>query len=102
MQFAWRGGDEEDVLEVFHLDSGIMGGKVGYLPRHLATQADCYGGLCVRIVEIYSIECTHCASIPRCQKYHRGIGCCVVTIEGMHDMFAIAYTSNKLTLFIFV
>ena len=24
-QFAWRGGDEEDVLEVFHLDSGIMG-----------------------------------------------------------------------------
>ena len=34
--FAWRGGDEEDVLEVFHLDSGIMGCKVGYLPKHLA------------------------------------------------------------------
>jgi hypothetical protein len=35
-QFAWRGGDEEDVLEVFHLNSGIMGCKVGYLPKHLA------------------------------------------------------------------
>ena len=34
--FAWRGEDEEDVLEVFHLDSGIMGCKVGYLPKHLA------------------------------------------------------------------
>jgi len=35
-RFAWRGGDEEDVLEVFYLDSGIMGCKVGYLPTHLA------------------------------------------------------------------
>ena len=34
--FVWRGGDEEDVLEVFHLDSRIMGWKVGYLPKHLA------------------------------------------------------------------
>jgi hypothetical protein len=32
-QFAWRGGDKEDVLEVFHLDSGIMGCKEGYLPK---------------------------------------------------------------------
>jgi hypothetical protein len=35
-RFAWRGGDKEDVLEVFHLDSAIMGCKVGYLPKHLA------------------------------------------------------------------
>jgi hypothetical protein len=35
-RFAWRGGAEEDVLEVFHLDSGIMDYKVGYLPKHLA------------------------------------------------------------------
>ena len=35
-RFAWRGGDEEDVLEVFYLDSGIIGCKVGYLPTHLA------------------------------------------------------------------
>jgi hypothetical protein len=40
-QFAWRGGAEEDDLEVFHLNSGIMGCKVGYLPKHLAAQADC-------------------------------------------------------------
>ena len=40
--FAWRGGEEEDVLEVFHLDSGSMGCNVGYLPKHLAAQADCY------------------------------------------------------------
>ena len=35
-RFAWRGGAKEDVLEVFHLDSGIMDCKVGYLPKHLA------------------------------------------------------------------
>ena len=53
-QFAWRGGDEKDVLEVFHLDSGIISCKVGYLPKHLAARADRYNGLCARIVEIYS------------------------------------------------
>ena len=90
MWFAWRGGDEEDVLEVFHLNSGIIGGKVGYLPKHLAAQADCYNGLCARIVEIYSSNRTRCASIAKCQKYHRGIGCCMATIEGMRDMFVIA------------
>jgi len=89
-QFAWRGGDEEDVLEVFHLDSGIMGCKVGYLPKHLAAQADRYDGLCARIVEIYSSNRTLCASITKRQKYHCGVGCCMATIEGMRDMFAIA------------
>jgi hypothetical protein len=29
-RFAWRGGEEEDVLEVFHLDSGIMGCKEAF------------------------------------------------------------------------
>ena len=86
----WRGGDKEDVLEVFHLDSGIMGCKMGYLPKHLATQADHYGGLCACIVEIYSSNCTHYASIAKYQKYHRGVGCCMATIEGMCDMFVIA------------
>ena len=90
MKFAWRGGDEEDVLEVFHLDSRIMGCKVGYLPKHLATRADRYNGLCACIVEIYSSDRTHCASVPKRQKYHRGVRCCVATIEGMRDMFAIA------------
>ena len=89
-QFAWRGGDKEDVLEVFHLDSRIMGCKVGYLPKHLAARVDRYDGLCARIAEIYSSNCTHCASIAKRQKYHRGIECCVATIEGMRDMFAIA------------
>jgi len=89
-QFAWRGGDEEDVLDVFQLDSGIMGCKVGYLPKHLAARADPYDGLCVRIVEIYSSDRTHCASVAKCQKYHRGVRCCMATIEGMWDMFAIA------------
>jgi len=74
----------------FHLDSGIMGCKVGYLPKHLAAQADRYDGLCARIVEIYSGNCTHCNSIAKHQKYHCGVGCCVATIEGMCDMFAIA------------
>jgi len=89
-RFAWRGGDEEDVLEVFHLGSGIMGCKVGYLPKHLAARADRYDGLCARIVEIYSSDRTRCASVAKRQKYHRGIGCCVATIEGMRDMFVIA------------
>jgi hypothetical protein len=69
-QFAWRGGDDEDVLEVFHLDSGIMGCKVGNLPKHLAARADCYNGLCARIVEIYSSDRTCCASVAKRQKYH--------------------------------
>jgi hypothetical protein len=68
MRFAWRDGDEEDVLEVFHLDSGIMGCKVGYLPKHLAARADRYDGLCARIVEIYSSDRTRCASIAKRQK----------------------------------
>ena len=51
-RFAWRGGDKEDVLEVFHLDSRIMGCKVGYLPKHLAARVDRYDGLCALIVEI--------------------------------------------------
>jgi hypothetical protein len=88
-RFAWRGGAEEDVLEVFHLDSGIMGCKVGYLPKHLAAQADHYDGLCVRIAEIYSSDRTLCAGIAKRQKYHRGVGCCVATIEEMRGMFAI-------------
>jgi hypothetical protein len=89
-RFAWRGGDEEDVLEVFHLESGIMGCKVGYLPKHLAARADRYDGLCACVVEIYSSNRTRCASIAKRQKYHRGVGCCVATIEGMCDMFVIA------------
>jgi hypothetical protein len=89
-QFAWRGGDKEDVLEVFHLDSGIMGCKVGDLPMHLAARADRYNGLCARIVVIYSSDRTLCASVAKHQKYHCGGGCCVATIEGMRDMFAIA------------
>ena len=84
-------GEEEDVLEVFHLDSKIMGCKVGYLLKHLDTRADCYDGLCARIVEVYSGNCTHCNSIAKCQKYHCGAGCCMAMIEGMmRDMFAIA------------
>ena len=89
-RFAWRGGAEEDVLEVFHLDSGIMGCKVGYLPKHLAARADRYDGLCARIAEIYSSDRTRCTSVAKRQKYHRGVGCCVATIEGMRGMFAIA------------
>ena len=89
-RFAWRDGDEEDVRDVFHLDSGIMGCKVGYLPKHLAARADHYDDLCVRIVEIYSSDHTHCASVAKHQKYHRGVRCCMATIEGMWDMFAIA------------
>jgi hypothetical protein len=88
--FAWRGGAKEDVLGVFHLNSGIMGCKVGYLPKHLAACADHYNGLCARIVEIYSSDCTFCASVAKRMKYHRGVGCCVATIEGMRGMFAIA------------
>ncbi len=89
-RFAWRGGDKKDVLEVFHLNSGIMGCKVGYLPKHLASRADCYDGLCARILEIYSSDRTRCASVTKHQKYHRGVGCCVANIEGMRDMFVIA------------
>ena len=88
-RFAWRGGDKEDVLEVFHLNSGIMGCKVGYSPKHLAARADRYDGLCARIAEIYSSNRTLCASVAKHQKYHRGVGCCVATIEGMRGMFAI-------------
>ena len=90
MWFAWRGGDEEDILKVFHLDSRIMGCKVGYLPKHLAAQADRYDSLCARIVEIYSSDRTLCTSVTKCQKYHRGVGCCMTTIEEMRDMFVIA------------
>jgi hypothetical protein len=79
--FAWRGGDEEDVLEVFHLESGIMGCKVGYLPKHLAARADRYDGLCVRILEIYSSDRTRCASVAKRQKYHCGVECCVATMR---------------------
>ncbi len=86
----WRGGDEEDVLEVFHLDSGIMVCKVGYLPKHLAARADHYNELCAHIGEIYSSDQTRCASIAKRQKYYHGVVCCVATIEGMHDMFVIA------------
>ncbi len=89
-RFAWRGGAEEDVLEIFHLDSRIMGCKVGYLLKHLAAQADRYDDLCALIAEIYSSDCTICASIAKRQKYHRGVGCCVATIEGMCGMFGIA------------
>jgi hypothetical protein len=67
-----------------------MGCKVGYLPKHLAARADRYNGLFARIVEIYSSNRTLCASITKRQKYHGGVRCCVATIEGMHDMFAIA------------
>jgi hypothetical protein len=88
-RFAWRGRAEEDVLEVFHLNSGIMGCKVGYSPKHLAARADRYDGLCARIAEIYSSNRTLCASVAKHQKYHRGVGCCVATIEGMRGMFAI-------------
>ena len=59
-----------------------------YLPKHLAARADRYNGLCARIVKIYSSDRTHCASVAKRQKYHCGY--CVATIEGMHDMFAIA------------
>jgi hypothetical protein len=90
VQFAWRGGDKEDVLEVFHLNSRIMGCKVGYLPKHSAARADRYNNLCAHIVEIYSSNRTLCTSIAKRQKYHHGVRCCVATIEGMHDMFAIA------------
>ena len=61
--------------------------------KHLAARADCYNGLCVRIVEIYSCNRTHCDSITKYQKCHRGVGCCVATIEGIRGMFAIALTS---------
>ncbi len=88
-RFAWRG------LEVFHLDSGIMGCRVGYLPKHLAARTNRYDGLCVRIMEIYSCNCMHCDSIAKHQKFHSGVGCCMATMEGMSDMFAIAYTSKK-------
>ena len=78
----WREPD----LWTLYLDSGIMGCKVGYLPKHLAARADCYDGLCARIVEIYSSNRTHCASVAKRQKYHRG----VATIERRCDMFVIA------------
>ena len=88
--FPAKGGDEEDVLDEFQLNSGIMGCKVGYLPKHLAARSNRYDGLCARIVEIYSSDRTHCASVSKRQKHHSGIGCCVATIEGMRDMFVIA------------
>ena len=55
--FAWHGGKDEDMLEVFVIKNGIQGCKVGYLSKHLAAQADCSNGLWAHIGKIYSIDC---------------------------------------------
>ena len=39
-RFAWRDGEEEDVIEVYFLEDGLATCKVGYLPKHLAFRAD--------------------------------------------------------------
>jgi hypothetical protein len=80
--FAWRNEKDEDVLEVFVVKNGIQGCKVGYLPKHLAAWVDHYDGLCARIVEIYSSNCTTCDNVAKRQKYHHNIGCCLAVIIG--------------------
>ena len=43
-RFAWQNAKDEDVLEVFLLEKGIQGCKVGYLTKHLAARANRYDG----------------------------------------------------------
>ncbi len=62
---------------------GIQGCKVGYLPKHLAARANSYDGLCARITEIYSGNRVTCDNVPKRQKFHRNVGCCLVVILGM-------------------
>ena len=88
-RFAWRDGEEEDVLEVIHLEDGLATCKVGYLPKHLAFRADQYDGLCARILEVYSSDSAECDCVAKRQKYHRKCSCCVAVILGMKDVFAI-------------
>lgn len=88
-RFAWRDGEEEDVLEVYYLKDGLRTCKVGYLAKHLAFRADRYDGLCARIVEMYSSDRAVCDCVAKRQKHHRNFGCCVAVVLGMKDMFAI-------------
>ncbi len=88
-RFAWRNGNDEDVLDVFVVKNGIQGCKVGYLPKHLAAWADRYDGLCDCIVEIYSGDRATCDNVAKRQKFHRNIGCCLAVILGIQDMFAM-------------
>ncbi len=74
---------------MFLLNKGLRTCKVSYLPKHLAYRVDRYDGLCVRITEIYSGDAAHCACIAKRQKYHHNVGCCVVIVVGMKDMFAV-------------
>jgi hypothetical protein len=88
-RFAWRDGKGENVLEVYFLKEGLQTCKVGYLGKHLAFRADRYDGLCARIVKVYSDDRAVCECVSKRQKYHRNFGCCVATILGMRDMFAV-------------
>jgi hypothetical protein len=88
-RFAWRDGEEEDVLEAYFIEDGLATCKVGYLPKHLAFRADRYDGLCARILEVYSSDKAETDCVAKRQKYHRKCGCCVAVIVGMKDMFAI-------------
>ncbi len=45
MRFVWRDGGEEDVLEVYFLETGVHTCKVGYLGKHLAFRADRNDGM---------------------------------------------------------
>jgi hypothetical protein len=88
-RFAWRDGKEENVLEVYFLEEGLQTCKVGYLGKHLAFRADRYDGLCACIVEVYSDDRAVCECVSKRHKYHHNFGCCVATILGMRDMFAV-------------
>jgi hypothetical protein len=89
-RFAWRGGEVEDVLEVFHLVSGIWAVRWGICQsiwplKLIATMA------CVRALWRFTPVIAHVViALAKCHKYHRGVGCCMAMIEGMHDMFVIA------------
>ena len=72
--FTWRDGKDEYVLEVFVVQHGIQGCKVGYLPKHLAARANRHDGLCIHIVEIYSGDQAKCDNLSNRQKFHRNIG----------------------------
>jgi hypothetical protein len=88
-RFAWCDGKEEDVVEVFHVEEGCKMCKVDYLAKHLTFHADRYDGLCARITEAYSGDRTVCENAAKQLKFHHNIGCCIVVIIGMKDMFAL-------------
>ena len=88
---AWCDEKEEGVVEVFHIKEGRKTCEVGYLVKHLAFCADRnqYDGLCIRITEVYSDNCTLCESVAKRLKFHCNIGCCIAIIIGMKDVFVL-------------